>query len=309
MDETQVITFESEGDPTKKYFHMMLNMAEDDLDPFQYRLLGHYLRWAGHGGMMPEGIRDTAKASKMSVDKVRQAREQLETLGYLHLKIPTKEEQKKGLSVEVVVVDRWLENIQRFHKGVRNSAQGNEHKGVLNSAQGGVRNIAPLNNKSKEEQKEDSSHDGKSPDKAYVSAIQQTFGFSIYQRAIKPAAMLAGTIGEKDSRNRANGDWYDYRFEETPFSLQEIQGLGLWLPSQLDNINLTRAETIADWAGRFRQSSDYRLYMQRAGYSSASSQPPTPEPEVTNGGSPVTNPERQQYVLDRIAALARSKSS
>lgn len=38
------------GESGHRYFHQMLNMAEDELDPFEYRILGHYVRRAGHGG-------------------------------------------------------------------------------------------------------------------------------------------------------------------------------------------------------------------------------------------------------------------
>ena len=40
-DEMQVISHQN---PENRYFHQMLNMAEDELNPYEYRLLGHYLR-------------------------------------------------------------------------------------------------------------------------------------------------------------------------------------------------------------------------------------------------------------------------
>lgn len=110
-NEIQVIR--NDGDP-HRYFHQMLNMAEDDLDPFQYRLLGHYLRWAGHGGSESEGIRETAKKTKMSIGKVRIARAELLALGYLEVKEPTPDELKEGKPTVVTVIDRWQENIKRY---------------------------------------------------------------------------------------------------------------------------------------------------------------------------------------------------
>ena len=49
--------------PPGKYFTMLLNMADDDLDPFEYRLLGHYIRVCGAGkdGSCFETTRTTAQ--------------------------------------------------------------------------------------------------------------------------------------------------------------------------------------------------------------------------------------------------------
>lgn len=110
-DELQAIRFENSP---HKYFHMMLNMAEDDLDPFEYRLLGHYIRWAGHGGIEKEGIRETAKKTKMSVAKVRAARSGLASKGYVSVKESTVDDQKESKPTEVTVIDRWQENIARY---------------------------------------------------------------------------------------------------------------------------------------------------------------------------------------------------
>jgi hypothetical protein len=105
-DEMQVITQEAEV----KYFHMMLNMAEDELDQPEYRLLGHYVRWAGHGGMEQEGIRQTATRCHMGTDMVEKTREALVSKGYLRVTKPSDEERKNGVATKVIVVDRWMEN-------------------------------------------------------------------------------------------------------------------------------------------------------------------------------------------------------
>jgi hypothetical protein len=97
--------------PMHKYFTMMLNMAEDDLEPFAYRLLAHYIRWTGHGGLFVEGVRTTAKRCKMSVVAVKKARETLQGQGYIIVVAPA----IKGESTRIIINDRWLENIQRYH--------------------------------------------------------------------------------------------------------------------------------------------------------------------------------------------------
>lgn len=148
-------TIHNEGDP-HRYFHQMLNMAEDELDPFQYRLLGHYLRWAGHGGKLPEGIRETAKATKMSISKVRTARAELVKLGYLKVKEPSEEQQKQGKATEITIRDRWQENVERYtpvsnltHPPVIEMTQG-----VSEIAHPPVSNLTPLNKQKKEEHKD-----------------------------------------------------------------------------------------------------------------------------------------------------------
>lgn len=143
------------------------------------------------------------------------------------------------------------------------------------------------------------------PDKAAVAATQKALHFGVYPRAIKPCKMLMGTIEQVDSQRRNNGDWYEYRFEDKPFTVQEITALGLWLDSELEDVNLTRAETIADWAGRFRESADYKLYMTRADYLN---QPATTSPQPQdNVAVSETNPETKEYVQRRLAELVRMK--
>lgn len=157
-DEIQRISFEKDN---RSYFHMMLNMADDDLDPYQYRLLGHYVRWGGQGGTCDEGIRETARITQMGKDKVRSTRKQLETLGYLRVVEPTIEEQQRGIPTRVIVLDRWAENIKRYaEKSVPNPAQGYAESGTppvpnpahltgegcTQSSTGGVPNPAPTNN-------------------------------------------------------------------------------------------------------------------------------------------------------------------
>lgn len=99
-----------------RYFTMMLNMAEDELDPFQYRLLAHYVRWSDK--LRRESIRDTASACKMSVAKVRAVRRELTTLGYIEVHAATEDQRRQGVAGFVTVKDRWLENVNRYAQGV-----------------------------------------------------------------------------------------------------------------------------------------------------------------------------------------------
>lgn len=100
--------------PDGKYFHIMLNMSDDDLDVYEYRLLGHYVRVCNVNGTGQcwESTRTTADKCKMSVGKVSSTRKSLEAKGYLKLLQP--DQHSKGDTLMVLVVDRWAENINRY---------------------------------------------------------------------------------------------------------------------------------------------------------------------------------------------------
>lgn len=121
--------------PTHKYFTTMLNMADDDLDPFQYRLLAHYIRKSGHGGSIDESVRETASLTKMSTVKVQKARNQLEAAGYIDVKRPSKIRARKGDTVVVTILDRWAENINRYNNKAVSDLTQVETEGVLNITQ------------------------------------------------------------------------------------------------------------------------------------------------------------------------------
>lgn len=104
-------TILNDGD-SAKYFAQIMHMADDDLDPYQYRLYGHYLRVCG-GSSRPctQGVRKIAEITRMSVGKVTESRYQLATLGFITIHT---EEKYDGIAV--TINDRWMENIQRYSK-------------------------------------------------------------------------------------------------------------------------------------------------------------------------------------------------
>jgi hypothetical protein len=87
-----------------KYFHIMLNMYDDDLSPYEYRLLGHYIRV----GKCWEGVRKTAKTCQMSVGMVVKTRNKLHAGGYITV------EHRDNDTVYIEVVDRMHENVARY---------------------------------------------------------------------------------------------------------------------------------------------------------------------------------------------------
>jgi len=93
-----------------KYYHQMLNMADDDLGPFEYRLLGHYIRVCGaeDGGVCYQTVRTIAEITKMSIPKVIAARNELAKNGWIRI------EARANKSHNVTVVDRMAENVRRY---------------------------------------------------------------------------------------------------------------------------------------------------------------------------------------------------
>lgn len=92
-----------------KYFSLMLHMADDDLNPYQYRLLGHYRRVCGDSGTCWESTDTTAEKCKMSAGKVVSTRRELAALGYIHI-----EERGNNETLLITVMDRMSENVARY---------------------------------------------------------------------------------------------------------------------------------------------------------------------------------------------------
>ena len=91
-----------------KYFTMLPNMMDDDLNPHEYRLLGHYMRVCGISGkgICWESTRTTAEITKMSASKVATTRKALAKKGYLSIASVTKETN----TLRITIIDKWLEN-------------------------------------------------------------------------------------------------------------------------------------------------------------------------------------------------------
>lgn len=123
-----------------KYFHIMLNMYDDDLDPYQYRLLGHYRRVCGAGGSCYEATSKTADICKMSIRKIKSTRKELQDLGCINI------EPQKGSTLIITIADKMADNVNRYHKEVHEV-----HEGRASGAQGGVHEVHPKNNHIEEE--------------------------------------------------------------------------------------------------------------------------------------------------------------
>lgn len=107
MNPPQVQQISDDGD-LRRYRTEIPNMADDDLDPYQYRLYAHYKRVCGAmNGTCYESVRTTAENTKMSVGKVVSTRDWLADEGWIDV-------TQTDVRVVVRIVDRWAENCARF---------------------------------------------------------------------------------------------------------------------------------------------------------------------------------------------------
>lgn len=125
----------------RRYFHVLPNIADVDLDPFEYRLLGHYKRVCGETGKCWEAVRTTAATCRMSADKVIGARKSLAAKGWV---LVDERGTGRGRTVVVTLCDRWKENVDR-------SANVRDIE-CSTTAPGNVRNIELKRSKSRMEE-------------------------------------------------------------------------------------------------------------------------------------------------------------
>lgn len=106
-EDQQKIT--DEGD-LRKYRTEIPNMADDEMNPFEYRLYGHYKRVCGaKGGICFESVRTTAKTTQMGIGHVIDTRHDLATRGWLEI------HAEDGVQATLItMIDRWLENTLKY---------------------------------------------------------------------------------------------------------------------------------------------------------------------------------------------------
>jgi hypothetical protein len=102
----------------RRYFFQMLNLADDSgLDVYEFRLLAHYRRVCGDSGRpATETVRQTAEHCRMAPSQVLKARTSLADKGWLRVQVEGPSGRQRS---EVLVLDRWLENAERYSPSVR----------------------------------------------------------------------------------------------------------------------------------------------------------------------------------------------
>ena len=142
MSQAQHITDHNDG---RKYFAQLPHLADDDLDMYEYRLYGHYVRVCGQGGgTCQETERTTYTHCGMGREKFRKARQTLIEKGFISvIKYGTPHKAgQKGSPTVITINDIWLKNIQRYskpsNKGLPQtpSTQNNSNKGSETDSKG-----------------------------------------------------------------------------------------------------------------------------------------------------------------------------
>lgn len=157
------------------YFHVMLNMADDDLTAYEYRLLGHYVRV----GECWEGTRTTAKKTYMSVGMVSKTRESLAAKGYISI-----EYRDNNESCLITVKDRMSENVARYSK--RSSGEHSVH--VVNTGVHTVNTSVHVVNERITNEEEHTKKNQKEKEHSAVTSAAIIDTWLKCQHAVKPNA-------------------------------------------------------------------------------------------------------------------------
>jgi len=246
-DSDEIQSIENDGD-SHKYFHQMLNMADDDLDPYEYRLLGHYIRV----GKCKQGLARIASITRMGKAKVIETRDRLEHKGYIANIKPTIEDARKGKTVHTTVIDRWSENIARYSKGGTNQNQPSTNQNHLPST-----NQNRKKNSTKKNQEEENTPNGvadvKTP--SYKEIVLSVWG---QEKSGLSGHLISQLCGTAKKGRRA-----DFRFD-TPATPCEIQGFAEWFDDEYEDATLpTAAETLKERFDEFRGHPAYDAYCER----------------------------------------------
>lgn len=101
------------GDP-RRYYTMIPNMVDDaDLSVYAFRLYVHFKRVAGDDGTCWQSVGTLAKACKMSVGSIHNARKELEGAGLVRLEIVDNPRGGRDF-IRVTIMDIWGENASKY---------------------------------------------------------------------------------------------------------------------------------------------------------------------------------------------------
>lgn len=109
-DETQIVQSQQ-----MSYFSIIPHLADDELDLYEYRLYGHYLRVCGqHNKPCVEKTRTTAAAVGFSPGKVIETRRSLAEKGYVA--IHEISSRTGPTRIIINLLDIWPRNITKYAK-------------------------------------------------------------------------------------------------------------------------------------------------------------------------------------------------
>ncbi len=118
----------AEENPDPRYFAMIPRMASAELDPYELALYCHYKQAAAEHGKCYKSNPTLAKETKMSINKMKQARKSLEKKGYITCLHRLDENGIEHATVEVRIVNVWAENDRRYNVGGSHVVTGGGHE-------------------------------------------------------------------------------------------------------------------------------------------------------------------------------------
>ncbi len=108
---TKSETYQISSEGSSKYFVIVPKMLIRDLEPFEFKLLVHFMDVCGvDGGTCWQNVRTIAANTKMSVGMVTKARKRLAERGYITVEEPGNNKE----STRITVVDKMPENVARY---------------------------------------------------------------------------------------------------------------------------------------------------------------------------------------------------
>lgn len=199
---TERITDQSD---LRKYFAQIPHMADDDLDVYQYRLYGHYLRVCGRNGKCTQSVRTTAKKTRMSIGMVTKTREQLVSLGFIEAHT-----EEGSDFIAITIVDRWVENMLRYAKDTDECSPHERSVHHMNTQRSPGE---PKNNNKKNNHKEERKDYAPATQDAHSSAPLDKFVVEEKSQATTPPAAplkeRKGSAQKKESAPRPRNPVFD----------------------------------------------------------------------------------------------------
>lgn len=228
--------------PDNKYFHIMLNMADDDLDVYEYRLLGHYIRV----GETFEGTRTTAKKTKMSLGKVVSTRNALETKGYIRMEKP----ETQAETVKIFIIDRMAENVARFSK----ECSPDEHP---------VQDMNTRRSPGERKKNTDKKNHKEEKDSAVVPIVDELVKVKERDRLFDGVSMLCFGINAEDESQAAALDANASRIGKIVSFLKKVNSTPekLWAFKKWYNKKLVDASMPNDLAKFSKHYNDFEIAM------------------------------------------------
>lgn len=98
------VEIRSQAGAVISHFAMIPYMADNELNPYEMRLLVHYVRRAGENLSCWEGTDESARICQMDARKVRETRKSLMDRGYIYI------EERAGKTPLITVVNIWDKN-------------------------------------------------------------------------------------------------------------------------------------------------------------------------------------------------------